>query len=111
MLDGFNEGIQSLVDRMGREVTLRSYSSTGPKYDPVLTPTDQTITAAVFDYGADEVDGSIIQSNDKEFIIASTSVVTKQMKLIDRAKEYNIENLEEVEPGNEVLMYIAQGRI
>ena len=111
MLDNFSGNIQSLVDRLGRDVTLRSYSSTGPAYNPVLTPSDQTVKAAVFDYDAGEVDGSIIQYNDKEFVISSTTAITKQMKLVDRAKEYNIENLEEVEPGNEVLMYIAQGRI
>ena len=110
MLDGFNGNIKSLVDRLGRDVTLRSYSATGPAYDPVLTPSDQPIKAAVFDYNADEVDGSIIQSSDKEFVIASTVAITKQMKIIDRTKEYNIENLEEVEPGNELLMFIAQGR-
>ena len=110
MLDNFSGNIQSLVDRLGRDITLRTYAQSGPAYDPVLTPTDLTVRAAVFDYEAGEVDGSVIQSNDKEFVISSTVIITKQMKLIDSGTEYNIESLEKVRVGDDTLMFIAQGR-
>lgn len=89
---------------------MRTFADTGPAFDPVRTPTDTPATAAVFDFDASEVDGSIIQANDKEFVLASSVPVSKQAVIIDNAIEYALVNLEEVGPGGSVLMYVAQGR-
>lgn len=110
MLAAFQGNIESLVSRLGRAVTVRTNVNTGTKFDPVITPTDAAATAAVFDFDASETDGSIIQENDKEFVLSSTVPVTKQNKIVDGSIEYAIVNLEELSPGSDVLMYIVQGR-
>lgn len=110
MLNGFNGNIQSLVDRLGRSMTLRTVTNSGTSFDPIQTNSDQSITAAVFDFEANETDGSIIQAGDKEFVFSSTVTVTKADKIIDGGDEFEIISLEQVGPGGELLMYIAQGR-
>lgn len=110
MLDYFGQNIESMVERLGRDITVRDNTKSGPDYDPVLTPVDVTARAAVFDYDASEVDSTTIQRSDKEFIIASSSTILKTSKLVDGGKTYQIISLEEVQPGSELLMYIAQGR-
>ncbi len=110
MLAGFQGNIESLVSRLGRAVTVRTFINSGSAFDPTLTPSDAAATAAVFDFDADETDGSIIQENDKEFVLSSTVPVTKQDKIVDGAIEYAIVTIEEVSPGGSTLMYIAQGR-
>lgn len=110
MLSSFKGNITSLVSRLGRSVTVRTFVNSGPAFDPVRTPTDAPATAAVFDFEASEVDGSIIQANDKEFVLSSTVAIDKQAVIIDGAIEYTLINVEEVGPGGDVLMYVAQGR-
>ena len=110
MLNSFNGNIQSLVSRLGRAMTLRTNTNSGTSFDPTITPSDAAITAAVFDFEAKETDGSIIQEGDKEFVFSSTVTVTKADKIVDDGKEYEIITLEQVGPGGELLMYIAQGR-
>lgn len=109
MLDYFGQNIESMVERLGRDITVRDNTNSGTGYDPIWTPTDTTARAAVFDYDASEVDGTTIQRNDKEFLIASTSTILKTSKLVD-GDTYQIISLEEVQPGSTLLMYIAQGR-
>ncbi len=110
MLAGFRGNITSLVSRLGRAVTVRTFVNSGSDFDPTRTPTDTPATAAVFDFDASEVDGSIIQANDKEFVLSSTVAIDKQAVIIDNSIEYTLINIEEVGPGGDVLMYIAQGR-
>lgn len=110
MLDYFGQNIESMVERLGRDITVRDNTNSGTDYDPIWTPTDATVRAAIFDYDANEVDSTTIQRNDKEFIIASTSTILKTSKLVDGGKTYQIISLEEVQPGSTLLMYIAQGR-
>jgi len=111
MLNGFNTKIPSLISRLGRSVLVRTYANTGTSYDPTLTPTDAPATAAVFDYEASELFGSVIQREDKLILISSLSVVAKTDKIVDGGTEYTIVNLEKVGPGDETFYYRIQGRV
>jgi hypothetical protein len=110
MLASFVTRIAALIDREGRPVTVRAFVNSGSNFDPTRTPTDTPATAAVFDFEASEVDGSIIQANDKDINLSSTVPVDLQSVIIDNGIEYTLINVEEVGPGGDVLMYIAQGR-
>ena len=110
MLANFRGNISSLVSRLGRAVTVRVYTNSGTSFDPTRTAADTAATAAVFDFEARETDGSIIQANDKEFVLSSSVPVTQQDAIIDNGVEYSVVNVEQVGPGGSVLMYIVQGR-
>ena len=110
MAANFGGNITRLINRLGRAVTVRTFVNSGSDFDPTRTPSNDPATAAVFDFDASEVDGSIIQANDKEFVLSSTVPIDKQAVIIDNSIEYTIINIEEVGTGGDVLMYIAQGR-
>lgn len=110
MLDNFGQNIESLVNRIGRDITVSDITNSGSKFDPDQTSSDVTVKAAVFKYHANEVDGSTIQRNDKKFVIASSATILKTSKLVDGGNQYQIISLEQVQPGSELLMYVAQGR-
>ncbi len=110
MLEGVADEITAMIQAIGRDVTLRIYTTTGPDYDPVRTPNDVIGRATITDFRAKETDGTIIQSNDKRAHISSVSTLTKETKIIDGLIEYQIENLRTVAPGSETFLYIAQLR-
>lgn len=111
MLDGFVEHIQRLIDQGGRDLTLRTIAKSGSFFDPTNTPTDTTVRGMVFDYEVGELDGSVIQRQDKEILISTIgTVINKDDTIVDNGVEYNIINLEEAQPGPDKLVYIIQGR-
>jgi hypothetical protein len=109
-LQGFSTHIKSLINRIGRDVTYREYVNTGTDYNPVRTPVDITVKAAIFNYSRVERGDSIIQSGDRKIAIASDVAIDKDGLIIDDGVEYRLVALEEVGPQSEVLMYVAQGR-
>ncbi len=111
MLDGFADNIERLIDAIGRDLTLRTVSSSGTFYNPTNSNTDVVVRGVVFDFSTNEIDGTIIQKNDKDILIsAKGAVVNKNSKIIDGGVEYAIVTLAEVKPGTEILYYAIQGR-
>jgi hypothetical protein len=111
MLDGFQSNIHRLVSGLGRDMTLKAVVNTGSFFDPAGVPVETTIKAAAFDYTVDEIDGTIIQAEDKEFVISGKGLtINKNDIIVDNSVEYRIVNLEKVAPGKENIFYIAQGR-
>lgn len=109
---GYKRHVKSLIRRLGRDVTLRQYTLSGSDFDPTRTATDTTVTAAVFDYQANEAfEGSIIQRDDKLFLVASNTVVTKQDKIVEGSKEYHLVDVESIGPGDDVFYYAIQARL
>lgn len=111
MLTGFRGNITSLISRLGRAVVIRTKTNSGSSFNPTQVNVDVAATAAIFDYEASEIDGTIIQQHDKLIIIDGTAVITKNDFIVDNAVEYAIISIEEVVPGAQgKLMHIVQGR-
>jgi len=109
---GYGKQAGRLIRRLGRDVTLRTYTNSGTDFDPTRTASDQTVKAAVFKFREDEsFDGSIIERNDMKFVIASAVTVTKQDKIVDDGKEYHIVGVENIGPGDNVFYYNVRGRL
>lgn len=110
-MKGFSRRIKRLINREGRSITHRTYTNSGvDDFNPTQTPSDTTVVGIVFDFESTEIDGSIIQQHDKEIVIASDQVINKEDKIIDNGIEYSIVAMEETQPGDDVFMYIIQGR-
>lgn len=108
---GWAARIQKLIDRIGRDLTHRAFTKSGPAYNPVLTPVNATVRGAVFDFAADEIDGTIIQQYDKVMWVAvSGTPISRVDKMVDGTTEYSIVSLEEVTPGDTELLYIIHAR-
>lgn len=120
-MQGWDSRISRLVDKVGRDITHRTYVSSGPAFNPVLTQLDVTLRSAVFDFEADEIDGSIIQRHDKQFVISIGPIdewylyflsmpISTQDKIVDGGIEYSIVSVNDTAPGDTQLLYIIQGR-
>lgn len=112
-LKSFETRIPKLINRLGRDILIRSFVNTGSDFDPVLTPTDTPAIGAFFDYDASETDGTTIQKDDVLILVGAPDVVTKQDKIVDAAKpsqELNIISVESVGPGDKNFYYRIQAR-
>lgn len=110
MLEGVADRITSLIDRIGRDVEIRTIVDSGTPYNATQTPSDDPARAAIIGFKAHETDGSIIQAQDKKAYISSTESITKKDKIVDQTIEYQIIDLRTVQPGDEKFLYIAQLR-
>jgi hypothetical protein len=108
---GLDNTAKSLISKFGRSVTIRSYSNSGDEADPVRTQSDVLATAVVTDFKNSEVDGTLILQSDKKFLISSLSTPEKDDVIIDQGSEYQVLNVELINPGDTVLLYKAQGRL
>ena len=90
---------------------LRTVASSGPAYDPTLTPTNTDIIGGMTAYKINEIKGPI-QNGDKKVLIAalSTPIVNASAKLIDNGQEYEIINVELIAPGEVSILHKVQIR-
>ena len=92
------------IKKHGRDIILRDMIETGPAYDPTLTPNDLP-TKGVFDsYDDNEL------KKDRKVLIYADPVADATMKLVDDGTEFEIVSVEQVRPGDLLIMQILQVR-
>ena len=106
---GLASTAQNLIDKFGRDTTLRTNVLSGSEFDPTITPTDSTIKAVFLSYKSAEVDGTLIKTNDK-MLITYTLLDTKN-EIVDGGKKYEVVNVDEIKPGITPMIYKVQIRV
>ena len=108
------EAANMLINRFGKNVILRKIPTN--TYDPDTDSTtydanqDTTIKAVFEDFNSLEVDGTNIRSGDVKINCLSDNEITSEDFIIDGADRYSIINVNRVQPGPELIMYILQVR-
>lgn len=97
-----------MVYKFGRDFTLRQTTTSGPSYNPTITNTDSTIIGVMTDYTSAQIDGTLIQANDKQILTYET--VTNKDKIIDGGVVYSVVNVKEIKPANDTILYKVQVR-
>lgn len=112
MLEGVAQQIEQLINSIGRDVLIRTYTVSGSAHRPTKTPVNPDVTAkaTITEYKNKDVDGTVIQANDRMLRVSGSTVITKQNTIIDDGIEYRIEKLRPVQPGSERFLYIGQLR-
>ncbi len=104
---------EALLKRFGQSATLTQVANSGPDYDPVQTPTDHTITAALFNYMNSAIDGTTITQKDRK-VLLSTEGLTVTPEVGDTitvdSDKLNILDVKPLSPGGTVVMYELQAR-
>ena len=101
-----------LISENGAPMQLWREVTTGPDYDPIVTPETADITAVRTKFSAFEVgDGSRIKSTDLKLLIDSSVNPKDYEKIIDGAKEMQIIDVPEVIPGEVSIIYKVQARL
>lgn len=102
-----------LLERFGASATLKVV--TGSAYDPATgtttpTYTSNSTTAAVFDYDAKYIDGTLILVGDKRAYLAPAHVPKQGDKLAWQSVDYTVVAVKAVAPAGVVVLYEAQIR-
>lgn len=116
MADTFYDRLQATASRLiaqyGREVILLKRTTSGTAYNPVVTENSHYVYGVQSEYKSHEIDGTLIQRNDKKFLVYSSLVVpdTKDA-LQDGTKKYSIIDVKEIKPGTTNIFYEIQARL
>jgi hypothetical protein len=104
-----------LLAKFGRSVT--HTIRTAGTYDPAtglitVTETTQSATAALFDYGTKDIDGTLIVMGDKRALIAAniTTMPKPDDTLTVGSVVWTIKQVNELNPAGTSVMYEAQVR-
>lgn len=104
-----------LLFQYGAAATLTR--TTSGAYDPVTastpdTRTDYAVSAAVFDFTADEVDGTLVLRTDKKALISPDAAVVPQPadSFTWQGKVHMVVAVEQVSPAGAAVLYKAQVR-
>lgn len=107
--------VGNLIEKMGKPLTLRSYSAA--TYDPVTmthtagAATDVSVYGVEERYRSYEIDGTLIRGGDRKFIVASDTVPTLAMKMVESSVEYQIVAVNPLQPGTVTLYYEIHVRL
>lgn len=102
-----------LLKRFGQAATLRQVTGTGgDPWEPTTTTTDVTVTVAVLDYRAEEVDGTVIKRSDRRVYMAadgSTAPATDDA-LVIAGKTFRLVSVEPLTPAGTAVYFELQAR-
>lgn len=99
------------VSENGRNVVLRSFTTSGDDWNPVQVPVDTTVKALQSRFDAKEIDGTLIRTDDKLFLIAGGADIGLAKRLIDGGVDYEVVNVREVKPGAVSILWKVQVRL
>lgn len=108
--------VSQIADK-GRDVTL-TYKSTNI-YDPQTdtnaedSSTTQTVRMLITNYNKREIDGTLIKNSDRQGLLANDSLTRAPAQgdtVTDGTEVLTVKNIEEIKPGDTVLLYKLQLR-
>lgn len=99
----------NLIARFGKTIQLRAVTSSGDAFNPTQINVDMPIKAVITDYKNNEIDGTLIHTQDKKML--TTLKVELINSIVDNSTVYSIVSVNEVAPSTTTLVYKVQLRI
>lgn len=105
----------ALITSKGKAVTLRVPTVTTPvqPYRPVTTYVNYTAQAVVTEFKADQIDGTLVQSGDRKYLIAAEglgAVPSPKHLIVDGSEILEILSVMRTSPGGLDVIYTAHCR-
>lgn len=115
----FLELATEMIGEEGRIVYLVERSNTGSSFDPSYTETETPVKALQTDFSMSEVDGTMVRSDDKKFLIDGIVPIGNAMRIRDKGsdspdsdiEDYSIVYINQLKPGNTVILYEVYARV
>jgi hypothetical protein len=128
--DELADTAEELIREYGREMTLRTETSSGDAWNPVISTSDATVVGVVTSFSKFEVANGLVDAQDKRILFAGNVPVTNAKSVFDTGAEslvgygkkygknygviggveYSIVAIDEVKPGPVTMIYKAQVR-
>jgi hypothetical protein len=102
-----------LIAKFGRAITVRRTANSGTAWAPTLTATDYTATAAVLEYTARDIDGTLVKVGDRRVVISTTGLAiepTTQDRLVIGGEEMGIVRVMKMSPAGVNVYFEVQAR-
>jgi len=97
-----------LIDKFGRTITKRTVTSGGTEWNPTQTEVDTNIIGVFTSFSKMEIDGKLIQVNDKKILTYDEVILTDI--IVDNGIEYTVMNVDVIQPADLKLIYKVQVR-
>lgn len=115
---GLEAVADDLIGEFGRTVTFRVRAATlktagEPWLGKVAAASAGTAPAAFIEYNASEIDGSIIQAEDRKVLVAAKNLgfsPTTAYEMVDGSVVWQVVRVAEIRPGATALAYELQVR-
>jgi len=106
---------ERLIKKFGQSATLRQSTQVdgSSDYDPEYEDTDHTCILAVLDYDIHKVDGTLIQSTDKQVYLSTEGLSVapgEEDSLVINGDVFSIVQLKPLSPAGTVVFYEVQAR-
>lgn len=107
-----------MIYKFGRNVEVVS-AGTGDEYDPTTgqfttaSPVISNIKAVFTHFEEKEIDGTNVLRTDEKVLFAAASLSAKPAstdKIKDNGTEYNVVNVNTIQPGDTAILYEVQAR-
>lgn len=106
---------ERLLEKFGQPGIIRRRGTpTGDPWNETYgDPTDQPCTLVELDYDAREVDGTLVQMEDRKVLVSTEGVTTAPTQadaLVIGEREFEIISVKPASPGGVVLLWTVQAR-
>jgi hypothetical protein len=100
-----------LISANGAPAQLISLTNSGSSFDPVQTETLADVMAFNSAISSEEIDGTIIQSDDLRFLIDSSVEPSVNQRFRYEGKDYEIKHVVRLKPADNTIMYKIRVRL
>lgn len=100
-----------LIPKFGRTVQLVSITDSGPAWNPVQGEVETDVIAMQLSYKANEIDGDLVQADDKLFMMDSSEEPNTAQRIKDGEINYSIVSVNELRPADDKILYKVQVRL
>ena len=97
-----------LINKFGRTIIKKTATSGGTEWNPTQTEVDTNIIGVFTNFSKMEIDGTLIQINDKKILTYDEVVLTDI--IVDNGIEYTVMNVDVIQPADLKLIYKVQVR-
>ncbi len=105
MHDRFVKLATRLIKKNGRQLSIVSIGLAGTAWDPTPAETITTVIGVQTNFNVADVDGNLVQETDKQYLINSAIMINAEMRIRDNGVDYSIVNINEIMPGETLVMY------
>lgn len=103
-----------LIKRFGQTGAIRRTTTGGDPWDTITTETDYDCTLVVLDYRQSNIDGTLIQQNDKHVLVSAVGLEIEPNtsdKLVLAGQPLQIIKASPLAPGGTTVLFDIQARL
>lgn len=95
---------QSLINKFGKPMVRITSVQSGTEWNPTVVEVPTNITGVLTNYNNNQIDGTLIKASDKQVLTYD------EVNVGDKVEEYNVVNVDIIQPADDKILYKVQVR-